>query len=43
MSENKKEVDTNVRLRIDKLQLNFGCVLALDKVSLDVQDISIQL
>jgi branched-chain amino acid transport system ATP-binding protein len=38
MSENKMEVDTHVRLRIDNLQLNFGGVFALDKVSLDVRD-----
>lgn len=38
MSENKIEVDTHVRLRIDNLQLNFGGVFALDKVSLDVRD-----
>jgi ABC-type branched-subunit amino acid transport system ATPase component len=37
------EVDTHVRLRIDKLQLNFGGVFALDKVSLDVRDISVPL
>lgn len=38
MSENKMEVDTHVRLRIDNLQLNFGGVFALDKVTLDVRD-----
>jgi len=38
MSENKMEVNTHVRLRIDNLQLNFGGVFALDKVSLDVRD-----
>jgi len=38
MSENEMEVDTHVRLRIDNLQLNFGGVFALDKVSLDVRD-----
>jgi branched-chain amino acid transport system ATP-binding protein len=38
MLENKMEVDTHVRLRIDKLQLSFGGVFALDKVSLDVRD-----
>jgi len=32
------EVDTHVRLRIDNLQLNFGGVFALDKVTLDVRD-----
>ncbi|MBW1780052.1 MAG: ABC transporter ATP-binding protein [Deltaproteobacteria bacterium] len=32
------EVNTHVRLRIDNLQLNFGGVFALDKVSLDVRD-----
>lgn len=32
------EVDTHVRLRIDKLQLSFGGVLALDNVSLDIRD-----
>ena len=38
MLENRMEVDTNVRLRIDNLRLNFGGVFALDKVSLDVRD-----
>jgi branched-chain amino acid transport system ATP-binding protein len=38
MLENKMEVDTNVRLRIDNLRLSFGGVFALDKVSLDVRD-----
>jgi branched-chain amino acid transport system ATP-binding protein len=38
MLEDKMEVDTHVRLRIDNLQLNFGGVFALDKVSLDVRD-----
>ncbi len=38
MSENEMEVDTHVRLRIDNLQLNFGGIFALDKVTLDVRD-----
>jgi branched-chain amino acid transport system ATP-binding protein len=38
MSEDKMEVDREVKLRIDNLQLNFGGVFALDKVSLDVRD-----
>jgi len=33
-----EEVDSQVKLQIDNLRLNFGGVFALDKVSLDVRD-----
>jgi len=37
------EMDSQVKLQIGKLQLSFGGVFALDKMNLDVREISVPL